>query len=86
MMQEVVMPDNDISIEEALDYGYDGEGQVLPLKEQRAKDLWDEGLAIYKLYNDGGEGMIDDISEISDHAEHGGLFGVEREDWEHYLN
>ncbi len=37
---------------------------------------------IYRLYADNTEGMIMDVSEIKAHAAQGGIFGVEKSDWQ----
>lgn len=78
--EEILMPDS-ISMKEMYAYGYAWEG-MLPLSEDKALELRDADLQIYRLYNDGTEGMVENKEEIFSHD---GLFGVERETWIGYL-
>ena len=48
-----------------------------------ALELMDTDLLLFKLYEDGAEGMIETKEEI---LSHDGLFGVERDSWMNYLN
>ena len=77
---KVLMPDS-ISMEEMYAYGYAWDG-MLPLCEDKALELLDEGLPLFRLYEDGSEGMLETREEI---FAHNGLFGVERETWMEYL-
>lgn len=78
------LPDPMIGLYEMHDYGYDW-SEMLPLTKERALELWDDDYPIYLLYVDGSETMADDREEIE---EHGGIFGIEKEDWmrEHSLD
>lgn len=78
--EEIIMPDS-ISMKEMYAYGYAWDG-MLPLYEDKALELLDADLPIYRLYDDGTEGMIETKEEIFSHD---GLFGVERETWIGYL-
>jgi len=70
-------PDPMIGLYEMHDYGYDW-SEMLPLTKERALELWDDDYPIYLLHVDGSETMADDREEIE---EHGGIFGIEKEDW-----
>lgn len=70
-------PDPMIGLYEMHDYGYDW-SEMLPLTKDRALELWDDDFPIYLLHVDGSETMADDREEIE---EHGGIFGIEKEDW-----
>ena len=78
--EKILMPDV-VSMEEMYAYGYTWDG-MLPLSEERALELLDAGLPLFRLYEDGSEGMLDTKEEI---FSHNGLFGVEREAWAEYL-
>ena len=71
------LPDPMIGLYEMHDYGYDW-SEMLPLTKERALELWDDDYPIYLLHVDGSETMADDREEIE---EHGGIFGIEKEDW-----
>lgn len=79
--EEIFMPDK-VSMEEMHAYGYVWDG-MLPLTKERALELMDTDLLLFKLYEDGAEGMIETKEEI---LSHDGLFGVERDSWMNYLN
>lgn len=79
--EEILMPDK-VSMEEMHAYGYVWDG-MLPLTKERALELMDTDLLLFKLYEDGAEGMIETKEEI---LSHDGLFGVERDSWMNYLN
>lgn len=79
---EISMPDSTISVKEMQDYGYGWEG-MLPLRKEAAEKLFHEdSIELFKLYDDGSEGALDEIEEMEAHAANGGLFGVEKEAWE----
>ncbi len=46
-------------------------------------ELAEEGLVVFRLYEDGAEGMVMGKDEF---AEHDGMYGVEKSDWNRYLN
>ena len=79
--EEILMPDK-VSMEEMHAYGYTWDA-ILPLTKERALELIDTDLLLFRLYEDGAEGMIDSKEEI---LSHDGLFGVERDSWISYLN
>ncbi|MCM1219219.1 MAG: YodL domain-containing protein [Lachnospiraceae bacterium] len=75
------LPDPTISVADMKEYGYQWDG-MLPLRETAAAHLFEkEDMQIFRLYGDGGEGIIGSVDEIHDHAEKGGIFGVHKEDW-----
>ena len=72
------MPDPTVTILQMKEYGYSYE-EMLPLTESWALELYDSNNTVYLLYPDGTEAMALDRDEI---ANHDGLFGIERGDWE----
>ncbi len=72
------VPDPTISIESMNAYGY-AASDMLPLSQDRAMELFDDGITVYMLHNDNTEAMVFDTWEI---IEHPGIFGITREDWE----
>ena len=64
-----------------LEYGYTWK-EMLPLTAEKARELFEHDLTLYSLYEDGAETMIEDREEISEHK---GMFGIEKGDWEQYL-
>jgi len=85
------LPDESITIDEMREAGYSWEG-MLPLREAAAIRLWNElNLPVYKLYDDDSESMIEvesfeDLTEaLKAHVETGGIFGVEKTDWNSFL-
>ena len=75
------LPDPTISVSDMHSYGYSWEG-MLPLQQEAAERLFHADLEIFRIYEDGTEGAITDLSEVREHAEKGGLFGVEKAAWE----
>ena len=75
------LPDAMVGLSEMHEYGYTW-AEMLPLTQERALELFDHDLPIYRLYEDGSEGSIDDRSEV---MEHSGMFGIEKGDWEQYV-
>ena len=75
------LPDAMVGLSEMYEYGYTW-AEMLPLTQERALELFDHDLPIYRLYEDGSEGSIDERSEV---MEHSGMFGVEKGDWEQYV-
>ena len=61
-------------------YGYYSD-LMLPLSEERAKDLFLMGVNIFALYPDGTEAEIENIDQIGTHD---GLFGIETDEWREY--
>ena len=76
------LPDAMVGLYEMHEYGYTW-AEMLPLTQERALELFDHDLPVYRLYEDGSEVSIDDRSEI---VEHSGMFGIEKGDWEQYVN
>ena len=75
------LPDAMVGISEMLEYGYTWK-EMLPLTAEKARELYEHNLTLYCLYEDGAETMIEDRKEISEHK---GMFGIEKGDWEQYL-
>ena len=77
-LDEYPMPDSEVSVSGMQEYGYFYDG-MLPVTRERALELDAAGLTVYVLHEDNTESMVFDTEEI---MEHGGLFGVEHEEWE----
>ena len=77
-LDEYPMPDSEVSVSDMQEYGYFYDG-MLPVTRERALELDAAGLTVYVLHEDNTESMVFDTEEI---MEHGGLFGVDREEWE----
>ena len=77
-LDEYPMPDSEVSVSDMQEYGYLYDG-MLPVTRERALELDAAGLTVYLLHEDNTESMVCDTEEI---MEHGGLFGVEHEEWE----
>ncbi len=77
--QDYIMPDNDITVKELNEYGYNYEN-MLPLTQNRALELFDFDNAIYIIYPDNTEGMVYEREEILNAKEP--IFGIEKADWE----
>ena len=79
---EFPVPDATISIKEMQDYGYSWDG-MFPLKQEAAERLFtQDGIEVFRIYEDGTEGAVTSLTDLQEHAEKGGLFGVEKETWE----
>ena len=52
---------------------------MLPISEDRAKELADRGIAVYQLFEDGKKYRIEDPVDI---AVFGGLYGITKQEWE----
>ena len=78
---EIPMPDPTISIKDMQDYGYVWNG-MLPLQQEAAERLFHEDLEVFRIYEDGSEGVVTDLDDLRGHAEKGGLFGVDKEAWQ----
>jgi len=72
------MPDATIGVADRDAYGYTAE-ELLPIKIDRAVELFEQDHTIYLLYPDNTEAMAFDVDEIKNHD---GIFGIEREDWQ----
>ena len=77
-LDEYPTPDEQVSAPDMQKYGYSYDG-MLPVTRERALELDAAGLTVYVLHEDNTESMVFDPQEI---MEHGGLFGVDREEWE----
>ena len=77
-LDEYPMPDSEVSVSDMQEYGYFYDG-MLPVTRERALELDAAGLTVYVLHEDNTESMAFDTEEIMDH---GGIFGVDREEWE----
>ena len=77
-LDEYPMPDEQVSTPDMQEYGYSYDG-MLPVTRERALELDAAGLTVYVLHEDNTESMVFDPQEIMDH---GGLFGVDHEEWE----
>ena len=81
-LDEYPMPDEQVSTPDMQEYGYSYDG-MLPVTRERALELDAAGLTVYVLHEDNTESMVFDPQEIMDH---GGLFGVDHEEWEKSLS
>ena len=77
-LDEYPMPDEQVSTPDMQEYGYTYDGMI-PVTRERALELDAAGLTVYVLHEDNTESMVFDPQEIMDH---GGLFGVDHEEWE----
>ena len=77
-LDEYPTPDEQVSTPDMQKYGYSYDG-MLPVTRERALELDAAGLTVYVLHEDNTESMVFDPQEI---MEHGGLCGVDREEWE----
>ena len=64
------------------DYGYSWDG-MFPLQQEAAERLFtQDGIEVFRIYEDGTEGAVTSLNDLQEHAEKDGLFGVEKETWE----
>ncbi len=76
-----IMPDETLTLKDMLDYGYSYTiNKMLPLTKERAKELFESGASIYRIYENDTEGYVENWSEYEN--EHNGLFGIEAAEWE----
>ena len=73
-----ILPDPTISIAERNSYGYTAD-DILPLRQDKALELFDADQTIYMIHPDGTETMVFERSEIEGYLD---IFGIDREDWE----
>lgn len=64
------------------EYGYKWDG-ILPLTKERAAELFDSDVTIYKLHPDNTEIVVED--KRLDIEQYDGMFGIEKRDWLIYL-
>ncbi len=79
-----VVPDKTITQENMVQYGYDW-GGMIPLREQAAEKLYDAGVEIFVLNQNNSEAVVDSKDYFTDHAERGGIFGVEKVAWAKFV-
>lgn len=79
-----LVPDRTITQDEMVEYGYEW-GGMIPLREQAAEKLYDAGLEIFVLNQGNSEASIDSKDYLTDHAERGGIFGVEKVAWAKFI-
>lgn len=58
-------------------YGYLWDG-MLPLSKSAAIKLRTRGYQIYLLYSDNTESAAHSVKDIAEHADKGGIFGIEK--------
>ena len=73
-----VPPDPTITVEHMHACGFK-DPDMLPISEDRAKELADRGVAVYQLFEDGKKYRIEDPVDI---AVFGGLYGITKQEWE----
>lgn len=77
------VPDRTISFMDMRDYGYTWDG-MLPLRKDMAERLFGKDLQVYCLYANDEDSSVSDFAEIDDHAYEGGIFGIEKREWQRY--
>ena len=73
-----VPPDPTITVEHMHTCGFK-DPDMLPISEDRAKELADRGIAVYQLFEDRTKYRIEDPVDI---AVFGGLYGITKQEWE----
>ena len=73
------MPDESVTVDDMKAYGY-AWGGMLPMREETAAEVM-KSCTVFRLYGDNTESRVQDASELKDHAQKGGLFGVEKVEW-----
>lgn len=59
------------------EYGYLWDGMI-PVSKNMALKLKSQGYQVYLLYSDNTERAVSSIRDITNHAQYGGVFGVEK--------
>jgi Antirestriction protein len=77
---DLAVADKNVTIEEMQEYGYT-EKTMLPLNEEKATELFVANKNIHLLYSDNTEAAASAVNEIKDHADKGGLCGIEVADY-----
>lgn len=77
------VPDRTISFMDMRGYGYTWDG-MLPLRKDMAERLFGKDLQVYCLYANDEDSSVSDFAEIDDHAYEGGIFGIEKREWQRY--
>ncbi len=75
------LPDGMVGLSQMHEYGYSWD-EMLPLTKDRASELFGEDVSVYQLHADGSETLVEDKVALQGHD---GLFGVEKSDWNAYL-
>ena len=75
------LPDGMVGLSQMHEYGYSWD-EMLPLTKDRATELFREDVSVYQLHADGSETLVEDRAALQGHD---GLFGVEKSDWNAYL-
>ena len=75
------LPDGMVGLSQMHEYGYSWD-EMLPLTKDRASELFGEDVSVYQLHADGSETLVEDKAALQGHD---GLFGVEKSDWNAYL-
>lgn len=78
VISDFIVPDPAITDEFMQSFGYI-DGGMHPLTKDRALELAENGVTVYLLHGDNTEAMANTAEEI---ANHNGLFGVTKEEWE----
>ena len=73
-----IPPDPTISLEHMHFCGFT-DPDMLPISEDRAKELAERGVTVYQLFDHGIKHRIDDPADI---AVFGGLYGITKQEWE----
>lgn len=66
-----------LTIDTLREYGYLWEG-MLPINRSTALTLKSQGYQVYLLYSDNTESLVNSVKDITNHAQNGGIFGVEK--------
>ncbi len=77
-LDEYPMPDSKLTVADLEACGY-LDGDLLPLSKDRAEELFEQDLTVYRIEDGGSAGMVLDTDEIQTHN---GMFAVGREEWE----
>ncbi len=79
------LPDTTVSVEDMHHYGYTWDG-MLPINEDAAIRYFNANVPVYCLHQDSTEVASWHIEDIRKHANQGGLFGIDKTDWDKYLD
>lgn len=70
---------------ELIDYGYLWLGMQEISYEEVLNEFKCNGKAIYELYEDNTENLVENIKDIENHYKNGGKFGVELNNYDNYV-